>query len=168
MGRNERALGEHAHRGPVTPLAHPRPGYPLSGCSPAEPDSVLPGVSRITRRVMVGKHHHWTPEPCLFLGCQRAIFQGCRICLSIPRSGVFRESEKREGWYGPGWRLVVAKWCSRPSRGAGSCPSGNSDLLPGMYRPVGDHRIGCIGDFTERCCHGPSKLKKALLAGAQA
>jgi len=27
--------------------------------------------------------------------------------------------------------------------------SGNSDLLPGMYRFVDDHRIGFIGDFTE-------------------
>ena len=32
-------------RGPDTPLAHRRPGYPLSGCVPAEPDSVSPGSS---------------------------------------------------------------------------------------------------------------------------
>jgi hypothetical protein len=28
--------------------------------------------------------------------------------------------------------------------------------------PGGDHRIGYIGDFTERSCHGPSKLKKTF------
>ena len=29
--------------GPDAPLAHRRPGYPLPGCVPAEPDSVSPG-----------------------------------------------------------------------------------------------------------------------------
>lgn len=32
-------------QGPDAPLAHHRPGYPLSGCSSAEPDSVSPGNS---------------------------------------------------------------------------------------------------------------------------
>jgi hypothetical protein len=49
-----------------------------------------------------------------------------------------------------------------------STVSGSSDLLPGMSCPAGSHRIGFIGDFTERCCLGPSKLKKAFLADAQA
>jgi hypothetical protein len=33
------------HQGPDAPLAHRRPGYPLSGCVPAEPDSVSPGMA---------------------------------------------------------------------------------------------------------------------------
>jgi hypothetical protein len=36
------------HRGPDAPSAHRRPGYPLSGCVPAEPDSVSPGTVRLT------------------------------------------------------------------------------------------------------------------------
>src|SRR6266702_8077082 len=34
-------------RGPDAPSAHRRPGYPLSGCVPAEPDSVSPGGPRL-------------------------------------------------------------------------------------------------------------------------
>ena len=36
-------------RGPLgdAPLAHRRPGYPLTGCSPAEPASVSPGGQRV-------------------------------------------------------------------------------------------------------------------------
>ena len=30
-------------QGPDAPLAHRRPGYSLSGCTPAEPDSASPG-----------------------------------------------------------------------------------------------------------------------------
>jgi hypothetical protein len=33
--------------GADAPLAHRRPGYPLSGCVPAEPDSVSPDDSTI-------------------------------------------------------------------------------------------------------------------------
>jgi len=66
------------------------------------------------------------------------------------------------GW----WFIGVAS--SGEPRGWESTVSGNSDLLPGMYHPAGGHRIGSIGDFTERCCLGPSKLEKAFLADAQA
>ena len=38
------------HRGSDAPLAHRRPGYPLSGCFPAEPDSVSPSNLRIPPR----------------------------------------------------------------------------------------------------------------------
>ena len=31
-------------QGPDAPLAHRRPGYSLSGCTPAEPDSASPGT----------------------------------------------------------------------------------------------------------------------------
>src|SRR5262245_9601099 len=34
--------------GPDAPLAHRRPGYSLSGCTPAEPDSASPGNSNCT------------------------------------------------------------------------------------------------------------------------
>jgi len=33
----------HCPQKPEAPLTHPRPGYPSSGCVPAEPDSVSPG-----------------------------------------------------------------------------------------------------------------------------
>jgi hypothetical protein len=64
------------------------------------------------------------------------------------------------------WFMGVAS--SGEARGWELTESGSSDLLPGMYRPAGGHRIGFIGDFTERCCLGPSKLQKAFLADAQA
>jgi hypothetical protein len=35
------------HQGLDAPSAHRRPGYPLSGCVPAEPDSVSPGIVRL-------------------------------------------------------------------------------------------------------------------------
>src|SRR5206468_2269679 len=37
-----------AHQRPDAPSAHPRPGYPLPGCFPAEPDSVSPGAWQLT------------------------------------------------------------------------------------------------------------------------
>jgi putative transposase len=54
----------HCPQKPDAPLAHPRPGYPLSGCVPAEPDSVSPGVTKSN-----GSPQHtqplWTPESSL-------------------------------------------------------------------------------------------------------
>ena len=41
--KKQRAPDKQTRRGPTAPLAHRRPGYPLSGCVPAEPDSVSPG-----------------------------------------------------------------------------------------------------------------------------
>jgi hypothetical protein len=49
---------------PDAPLAQRRPGYPLSGCFPAEPDSVSPG-GQSARRQGEFCNHHWTPELCL-------------------------------------------------------------------------------------------------------
>ena len=50
--------------GPSVPWAHRRPGYPWSGCVPAEPDSVFPGQKRLPE-----EGHRFkcpgTPEPCL-------------------------------------------------------------------------------------------------------
>ncbi len=37
-----------AVQGPDAPLAHRRPGYSLSGCTPAEPDSASPGKHYFT------------------------------------------------------------------------------------------------------------------------
>ena len=58
------APGQFLSQGPSVPWAHRRPGYPLSGCVPAEPDSVSPGQKRLP------EEGHWfkcpgTPEPCL-------------------------------------------------------------------------------------------------------
>jgi len=42
-------------RGPDAPSAHRRPGYPLSGCVPAEPDSVSPSSVRLASTEQCGK-----------------------------------------------------------------------------------------------------------------
>lgn len=42
-GGKQKAPDKRARQGPTAPLAHRWPGYPLSGCVPAEPDSVSPG-----------------------------------------------------------------------------------------------------------------------------
>ena len=59
-GRKRNAPDKRTCQGPAAPLAHRRPGYPLSGCVPAEPDSVSPGQLRITTnepsRQTIGKH----------------------------------------------------------------------------------------------------------------
>jgi hypothetical protein len=43
--RKATALVENPRPGPDTPLAHRRPGDPLTGCFPAEPASVSPSVA---------------------------------------------------------------------------------------------------------------------------
>src|SRR5271157_6655770 len=45
-GQRTAPCGFH-HQGPDAPSAHRRPGYPLSGCVPAAPDSVSPGTLRV-------------------------------------------------------------------------------------------------------------------------
>src|SRR3954451_18020263 len=47
-------------RGPV-PSAHHRPGYPLSGCVPAEPDSVSPGGPTVTSTPATNKSNGLEP-----------------------------------------------------------------------------------------------------------
>jgi hypothetical protein len=42
------------HQGPDAPSAHRRPGYPLSGCVPAEPDSVSPSSVRLASTEQYG------------------------------------------------------------------------------------------------------------------
>jgi hypothetical protein len=42
-------------QGPDAPSAHRRPGYPLSGCVPAEPNSVSPGNVRLASTEQRGK-----------------------------------------------------------------------------------------------------------------
>src|SRR5437879_12308332 len=43
-GRKNMAPENVSVQGPDAPLAHRRPGYSLSGCTPAEPDSASPGI----------------------------------------------------------------------------------------------------------------------------
>ena len=47
-GRNSMAPEDVSAQGPDAPLAHRRPGYSSSGCTPAEPDSASPGNSNLT------------------------------------------------------------------------------------------------------------------------
>jgi hypothetical protein len=49
---------------PDASSAHRRPGYPLSGCVPAEPDSVSPGNHTLAARSRVRKDAS-APELCL-------------------------------------------------------------------------------------------------------
>ena len=56
MGFNKTAPADRPTRGAWTPLRTPEPGYPLSGCVPAEPDSVSPSnfsVSLLIDRTQV-------------------------------------------------------------------------------------------------------------------
>jgi hypothetical protein len=48
--RMARSSPTSVERGSSEPSVHRRPGYPLSGCVPAEPDSVSPGEKTITRK----------------------------------------------------------------------------------------------------------------------
>jgi hypothetical protein len=47
-GRKSVAPENVSAQGPNVPLAHRRPGYSSSGCTPAEPDSASPGNSNLT------------------------------------------------------------------------------------------------------------------------
>lgn len=53
-------------RGPE-PSAHHRPGYPSSGCVPAEPDSVSPGDGRVPSGTKTDKSdgQKWVVNGCL-------------------------------------------------------------------------------------------------------
>jgi len=63
LGRHDSGVRRHQgkapdgfhHQGPDAPSAHRRPGYPLSGCVPAEPDSVSPGSVRLASAEQCGK-----------------------------------------------------------------------------------------------------------------
>jgi hypothetical protein len=63
FGRHDSGVRRHQgktpdgfhHKGPDAPSAHRRPGYPLSGCVPAEPDSVSPGSVRLASTERCGK-----------------------------------------------------------------------------------------------------------------
>ncbi len=53
---NNTAPDPLSDQGPtVTPSAYPRPGYPLPGCSPAEPDAVSPGNFNIAHDLPLSK-----------------------------------------------------------------------------------------------------------------
>jgi hypothetical protein len=48
MGFRKTAPDDKNHQGPGRAIGAPEPGYPLSGCVPAEPDSVSPGSSSVS------------------------------------------------------------------------------------------------------------------------
>ena len=58
------APGSHNRQEPDAPLAHRRPGYSLSGCVPAEPDSASPGTFTVSS-FDACRNHNWTSELCL-------------------------------------------------------------------------------------------------------
>jgi hypothetical protein len=56
------ALAPRVEQGPQT-IVHRRPGYPLSGCVPAEPDSVSPGDATVT--ILIRRNKSNDPERLL-------------------------------------------------------------------------------------------------------
>jgi len=58
------APDNHHRQRPDASSAHRRPGYPLSGCVPAEPDSVSPGNHNVAARSWVRKYSS-APALCL-------------------------------------------------------------------------------------------------------
>ena len=69
-GMKEMAPGGFHHQGPDAPSAHRRPGYPWSGCVPAEPDSVSAGRISLAPTEQRGKPPSDTgvmPQKILFI-----------------------------------------------------------------------------------------------------
>ena len=60
----KKAPDNYHRQRPDASSAHRRPGYPLSGCVPAEPDSVSPGNHTLAARTRVRKDAS-APELCL-------------------------------------------------------------------------------------------------------
>lgn len=76
------ASDNNCRQRPDAPSAHRRPGYPSSGCVPAEPDSVSPGNHTLaSMSTALPARTHRTPEPCI----KNPI---------IPRSG--READQKQ------------------------------------------------------------------------
>ena len=66
-GKNE-VREDVSVQGPDAPLAHRRPGYSLSGCTPAEPDSASPGVKSLAELPGPAQGErttsvHWITQP---------------------------------------------------------------------------------------------------------
>ncbi len=67
-----------------------------------------------------------------------------------------------------GLRIVQRVALSIEPWGCGRSPRVTQTFCLGCTARQSGHRIGYIGDFTECGCRGPSKLKKAFLADAEA
>ena len=107
-GRQRTAPGGFDHQGPDAPSAHRRPGYPLSGCVPAEPDSVSPGNITVPSVVQSDKplsdtevmppkiHHIENPEHT----------QASQpVCTRAPRTDGVQSIEA----YGPNGAMLRAR-----------------------------------------------------------
>ena len=66
-GGGTEAPGSLNRQGPDAPLAHRRAGYPLSGCVPAEPESVSPATLEFSEK---GERKKWH----LVLACRKEGF----------------------------------------------------------------------------------------------
>ena len=92
-GIKEMAPGGFHHRRPDAPSAHRRPGYPLSGCVPAEPDSVSPGSIRLALTEQHGKPPSDTgvmPQKILPCGIPKGS-TNCHHALEESRCSEFRK-----------------------------------------------------------------------------
>src|SRR5439155_27280131 len=79
-GHKKAAPDDVSVQGPSVPLAHRRPGYSLSGCTPAEPDSASPGNSNYSDEQAIAGRRDSVQE----VSCQdRERDSGC-----IPRSDM--------------------------------------------------------------------------------
>src|SRR5262245_51564951 len=78
--------------GPDAPLAHRRPGYSLSGCTPAEPDSASPG----------NNHFSLAKD-----GTQRGGDEGEVMESRFTRLAVKSESGTQVASRGPTWRTAT-------------------------------------------------------------
>lgn len=132
-GRQRTAPGGFDHQGPDAPSAHRRPGYPLSGCVPAEPDSVSPGNLRVTSiaqrdkppsdtGVMPPKIHHieprYTPRPANRFAQERGermVYNPLRPAGQMARCSVPGDTIHYDPLT-PGCQSMETKRSSTPSR----------------------------------------------------
>src|SRR5229473_3299993 len=88
-GVKERTPDGFHHQGPDAPSAHRRPSYPLSGCVPAEPDSVSPGSIRLASTEQPGKPPSDTEVmPPKILPCETP--RGPQITRLVWRRAIFQ------------------------------------------------------------------------------
>ena len=101
-GRKNEAPDDVTVQGPDAPLAHRRPGYSLSGCTPAEPDSASPGNCNSTCR---REGHN-----------AQAILVSSRSFTSRSRAGLRLHPEVRHGALRRRWceweQPHYLSWCS--------------------------------------------------------
>ena len=98
------------HRGPDALSWHRRPGYPLSGCVPAEPNAVSPGIperARILVAVKAGKPHQNSHFSLVFDGYTPV--SGAQMSQGLGSYGIVLES---------GLGYPHRRWLSRLYRNA--------------------------------------------------